>query len=764
MYISTRSGERLTASQAILKGLSSDGGLFLPESLEKLNLSDKYYGKSYKEIAKDVFKIFLDDFSDSEIDFCISSAYDLVNFRERFVGLKSFGNLSFLELYHGPTLAFKDMALTILPFLIDVSKKKNGVDKKSLILVATSGDTGGAALSSFIKSGKFDTVVLYPDGGVSEIQEKQMLYYTDDRTHAFAVKGNFDDCQTFVKEIFASYKSEDVLLSSANSINIGRLIPQVIYYVYAYSQMRKSGYLKDGEEFNVCVPTGNFGDIFAGYLAKEIGVPIGKFICASNKNNVLTEFFEKGVYDKNREFYKSNSPAMDILVSSNLERLVYLATGKRGERVTEYMNSLKSSGRYELSSEEKEFLKDFKGGYSTEEETIKAIGKCYKELNYLIDPHTAVAYDVYNKLVIDGKTLIVSTASPYKFPFTVTKALNLKEKESEVELIKDISAYTGVAIPFGIKKLMYSKKPTVLKTKDEIEDIVNYKNLKVEISVPCTTANLGVGLDGAGLALTAYNEFIFESSDEDAVIGFGSGNLDNNLILKAYRRLFEVSNKKYIPVKISPKKCSIPTSSGLGSSATCIVAGVMAANYMLKNLFDKDYLLSVMASIEGHPDNVAPAFLGGLTLSYQKDGKVISKKAEVSKNLKFYAVIPSTVLSTKTSRSMLPESVSLEDAVHNLTRALNLSYAFQKGDVEVLKDVFDDRLHQPYRFPVIKGSSEMKTILENEGCAVAISGAGPTLLAVSLKDGIEKAIPKTVGGVKWKVKPLKVCNKGAILK
>ena len=764
MYISTRSGERLTASQAILKGLSSDGGLFLPESIEKLNLSDSYYGKSYREIAKDVFKIFLDDFSESEIDFCISSAYDRVNFREKFVGLKSFGNLNFLELYHGPTLAFKDMALTILPFLIDVSKKKNGVDKKSLILVATSGDTGGAALSSFIKSGKFDTVVLYPDGGVSEIQEKQMLYYTDDRTKAFAVKGNFDDCQTFVKEIFASYSNEDVLLSSANSINIGRLIPQVIYYVYSYSEMRKSGYLSEGEEFNVCVPTGNFGDIFAGYLAKEIGVPIGKFICASNKNNVLTDFFEKGIYDKNREFFKSNSPAMDILVSSNLERLVYLATGRKGEKVTEYMNELKASGKYQLSLEEREFLKDFIGGYSTEEETIKAIGKCYKELNYLIDPHTAVAYDVYNKLAIEGKTLIVSTASPYKFPFTVTKALNLEEKESEVELIKDISQYTGVEIPFGIKKLMYSKKPTILKNKEEIRDIVNYKNLKVEISVPCTTANLGVGLDGAGLALNLYNSFIFESAEQDAVVGFGSGNLDNNLILKAYRKLFEVSNKKYIPVKISPKKCLIPTSSGLGSSASCIVAGVMAANFMLKNLFDKDYLLSVMASVEGHPDNVAPALLGGLTLSYQKEGKVVSKKAEVNKKLKFYAVIPGTVLSTKTARTMLPETVSLEDAVHNVTRALNLSYAFEKGDVELLKDVFDDKLHQPYRLPAIKGASEMKAILENEGCAVAISGAGPTLLAISVKDGLEKVVPKTVGGVKWKVKPLKVCEKGAMLK
>ena len=765
MYISTRSGERLTASQAILKGLSSDGGLFLPESISKLNINEKYIGKNYKEIAKDVFKIFLDDFTDAEIDFAINSAYDRVNFRDKFCDVKNFKNISFLELYHGPTLAFKDMALTVLPFLIDVSKKKNGVDKKSLILVATSGDTGGAALSSFIKSGKFDTVVLYPDGGVSEIQEKQMLYYTDERTKAFAVKGNFDDCQSFVKEIFSSYSNEDVLLSSANSINIGRLIPQVIYYVYAYSEMVKSGYLKFNEEFNVCVPTGNFGDIFAGYLAREIGVPIKKFICASNKNNVLSDFFKTGVYDKNREFYKSNSPAMDILISSNLERLVYLACNRDGSKVKSYMDSLKQTGIYKLSDSEMEFLKDFEGGYSTEEETIKAIGKCYDELNYLIDPHTAVAYDVYNKLEKNqAKTLIVSTASPHKFPFTVAKALSLKEKESEVELIKDISSYASIEIPFGIKKLMYSKNPTILKTKEEIEDIVNYKNLKIEITVPCSSANLGVGLDGAGLALSLFNTFRFESSSEDLVEGFGSGNLDRNLILKAYRKLFEVSNKKYIPVKITPVKCSIPNSSGLGSSASCIVAGVMAANYMLKNAFDKEYLLSVMAMVEGHPDNVATAYLGGLTLSYQKNEKIISRKIEVNKNLKFYAVIPSAVLSTKQSRELLPETVTIKDAVYNLSRALNLEYAFKTGNIELIKDVFDDKLHQPYRAPAIKGCDEMIKILSSNGYAVAISGAGPSLIAISTKDGRENIIPKSVGGIKWKVKSLKVCEKGAILK
>ncbi len=765
MYISTRSGEKLTASQAILKGLSSDGGLFLPESIEKLNITPDFFDKNYCEIAKSVFKIFLDDFTDEEIDFAISSAYDKVNFRERFVALKHFDGVSFLELFHGPTLAFKDMALTVLPFLIDISKKKNGVDKKSLILVATSGDTGGAALSSFIKSGKFDTVVLYPDGGVSEIQEKQMLYYTDERTKAFAVKGNFDDCQTFVKEIFSRYNQKDVLLSSANSINIGRLIPQVIYYVYSYCQMRKTGKLSEGEKFNVCVPTGNFGDIFAGYLAREIGVPIEEFICASNKNNILSDFFATGVYDKNREFYKSNSPAMDILVSSNLERLVYLACGRDGAKVAKYMQDLKEFGKYEISSEEKDFLKDFKGGCSTEEETIKAIGKCYKELNYLIDPHTAVAYDVYNKTEKNGlRTLIVSTASPYKFPFTVAKSLELPEKVSEVELIKDISAFTGVQVPFGIKKLMYSKKPTILKTKEQIESIVNYENLKVEISVPCSSANLGVAFDGAGIAFGLYNTFGFEMSSEDQVDGFGGKNFDNNLVLKSYKKLFEISGKDYIPVKITLKKCSVPSSSGLGSSATCIVAGVMAANYMLKNAYDKKYLLSVMNSIEGHPDNLAPAFLGGLTFSYVNGEEVISRKAEISKILKFYALIPSATTSTKSAREIIPENCTLKDAVHNLSRALNLEHAFKVGDIALIKDVFDDRLHQTYRFPLIKGGEEMKNLLEENGYAVAISGAGPSLLAVGSKSGLEKLNLQNIGGIKWKVKFLKVCDKGAILR
>ena len=452
MYISTRGGEKLTASQAILKGLSVDGGLFLPEKLQKLNINEAYLSADYKKIAYDVFKLFLDDFTSEEIEFVVNSAYCKENFNEKFVDFKTFGDISFLELYHGPTLAFKDMALTALPFLIEVSKKKNNEKRKSLILVATSGDTGGAALSSFMKSGEFDTVVLYPDGGVSEIQEKQMLYYTNDRTHAYAVKGNFDDCQNFVKSVFSKYDNEGVLLSSANSINIGRLVPQVIYYVYSYVQMVKTGVINLNDEFNVCVPTGNFGDIFAGYLAKQIGVPVKQFICASNVNNVLTDFFNTGVYNRNRTFYKSNSPAMDILISSNLERLIYYACGENGERVNKLMSDLKTGGEYRLTDTERAFLNNFIAGCSTEEETLKSINRAFNELNYLIDPHTAVAYDTYNKLDKNGlKTVIVSTASPFKFPYTVASALNLSVDGGEVQIIKEMANKCGVNIPYGIQ-------------------------------------------------------------------------------------------------------------------------------------------------------------------------------------------------------------------------------------------------------------------------------------------------------------------------
>ncbi len=761
MYVSTRGGEKLTASKAILKGLACDGGLFLPENIKKLNLNEKYLDKSYIEIAKDVFSLFLDDFTSEEIDYCISGAYNKENFANCFTKLSTFNNLSFLELYHGPTLAFKDMALTILPFLIEVAKKKNNVLDKSLILVATSGDTGGAALSSFMKNDAFDTVVLYPDGGVSEIQEKQMLYYTNERTHAYAIKGNFDDCQSFVKSVFSSYPSDNgILLSSANSINIGRLVPQIIYYVYAYCKAVKNGSLKLNEEFAICVPTGNFGDIFAGYLASLIGVPISKFICASNVNNVLTDFFKTGVYNKNRQFKKSNSPAMDILISSNLERLVYMATGSNGERVKELMQSLNETGEYSLTKSEMQNLSNFDAGFTTEEETIVAIKKAYDELGYLIDPHTAVAYDCYKKLNISEKTLIISTASPYKFPYTMAKALNLPCEKSEFEIIKEISSFTGVKIPYGIKKLEKCKKKTILKTKQDILDIVLYNTNKYEVIVPCSSANLGCSFDCSGVALSLYNSFFFEKSEKDEV---EYGTLENNLMLKAYKYTFEKSNKPYIPVKITQGRNEVPSARGLGSSSTCIVAGVMGANLMLKNYFKKQELLEIMTEIEGHPDNVAPAFLGGFVTSCMANGKVFTVKNHVSPKLSILALIPDFELSTKKARAVLPATIPLKDAIHNLCRSAITSEAFLKGDMNMIKAVFDDKIHQPARFPLIKGSQKIIDLMSKKGYAVAISGAGSTLLAVGIKNDSEVS-SMVIDGVKWTVKKLRVDDKGATFK
>ncbi len=762
MYISTRGNEKLTASQAIIKGLASNGGLFIPESFPKLKLDEKWLSKSYPELSKEIFRLFLDDYTEEEINYCVESAYSKLNFKEGFVGFKTFDNLSFLELYKGPTLAFKDMALTILPFLIEVAKKKHGVEDKSLILVATSGDTGGAALSSFMRSGAFDTVVLYPNKGVSEIQEKQMLYYTNSRTKAYAIEGNFDDCQSFVKEVFAKYpKDNGVILSSANSINIGRLIPQVIYYVYAYLKGVKSGWLKFNEQFDICVPTGNFGDIFAGYIAKQIGVPIGKLICASNVNNVLTDFFKTGTYDKNREFKKSNSPAMDILISSNLERLVYLATGRNGERVKEFMQSLAQVGKYTLNESERKFLSDFDAGFTVEEQTLKAINRVFKKYKYLVDPHTAVAYDCYEKLESKNKTLIVSTASPYKFPGTVATALEMDSNKSEFELIKDISLFTETAIPSGISKLQVSKKSTIVKTKEQIKDIVYYNNLKAEIKVPATSANLGSGFDCAGVALSLYNTFVFEKAEKDEIVRF-NGDIENNLILKAYRKLFEKAGKPYIPVKISIKKCGVPSARGLGSSATCIVAGVMGANYMLKNLYPKDYLLEVMAEIEGHPDNVAPAFLGGMTIACEVNG-IKAIKVNVNSNLKVYACIPNFGLTTNSARAVLPNTVDFEDASYNVKGASLLQYAFESGDIELIKRVFDDRLHQKYRFPLIKGGEEVKKLLEDLGFAVAIGGAGPTILAISNGKTLDVKALKNIEGARWTIKPLHFDKKGAVI-
>ena len=758
MYLSTRGNGRIPASKAILKGLADDGGLFVPEKISKLNLQD-IENKDYVEILKDVLVSFLDDFSIDEINYCIDNAYNEKNFKERFCRVKNFNGLMFLELYHGPTLAFKDMALTILPYLIEVAKKKNGVKDKSLVLVATSGDTGGATLSSFKKMQDFETVVLYPNGGVAEIQEKQMLYFTGECAHAYAVDGNFDDCQTFVKEVFKNYpKDNGVIPFSANSINIGRLIPQVAYYVFAYAKAVKKGYVEKNEKFNICVPTGNFGDIFAGYLAKEMGVPIDKLICASNENSVLTDFFKSGIYNKNRKFVKTNSPAMDILISSNLERLVYYVEDKNAEKVSALMEGLAKTGEYEISDGAKEKLSSFMACSCSQEQTLKSIKEAFLELNYLIDPHTAVAYYAYKKLNVQEKTLIVSTASAYKFASTMCTAFNLDLDKGEFELAQDLSKITGTKVPKDIKKLNQKGNNRIVKTKEEILKEVLFERDCVEVRVPCSTANLGCLFDCAGIAFNKYNTFKFKKSDKDKV---DYGKVEDNLILKAYRKVFEVANKPYLPVEITTVENGVPFSSGLGSSATCIVAGVIAGNAMLKDLLTKDQLLNVMTQLEGHPDNVAPAFLGGLVLAVNDGGEVLYVKNSVNRQLKFYAITPNYTLSTKTARKALSQTVSLSDAVNNISRALITPEAFKSGNIKAIKTVFKDKIHQNVRINLIKGGKELKCHLESLGYAVAISGAGPSLLAVG--DDKTAKLPDNllIDEQNFKVIKLKVDNKGA---
>lgn len=462
MYSSTRLKKNVTASKAIIEGISSDGGLYVIKSIPKIEYKS-LYGKSYKEIAKVVLMKLLPDYTESEIDYCINSAYDKKFDTKEVVNVKKINNYHYLELYHGPTLAFKDVALTILPYLLEVAKKKNNVNEKTTILTATSGDTGSAALSGFSQVNGIDIIVFYPNGGVSKIQEQQMLSFESNSAKTFAIAGNFDDCQTFVKKVF----SEDFKgLSSANSINVGRLVPQVVYYFYSYFKLVEDKTINLGDSINFCVPTGNFGDILAGYYAKEMGLPINKLICASNINKVLTDFFNTGLYDRKREFLKTISPSMDILISSNLERLLYFKS-KDENKVKQYMEDLKTKGEFKSDESYDEFYAD----YASDAEALDAIKEEFNSSSYLIDPHTAVAKKVYDKYVKDTKdstpTVILSTASPYKFIKSISSALNLDNNLDEFELIDMVSKKSNTLIPNVITEIRKNIRSNHPKTLDE---------------------------------------------------------------------------------------------------------------------------------------------------------------------------------------------------------------------------------------------------------------------------------------------------------
>lgn len=459
-----------TAPEAIIAGLAEDKGLYVPDSFPQLPFKiEDMQGKTYKEIAFQVMKAFFPDYTDLEMKHCVDGAYDGKFEAEDVVPLVDAADTHFLELYHGRTAAFKDMALSILPYLLTTAIKKEKEDHKICILTATSGDTGKAALEGFADVEGTEIIVFYPNEGVSEVQERQMVSQEGANTHVFAINGNFDNAQSGVKAIFNDDKiaeelaAKGVKLSSANSINIGRLVPQVAYYVYAYIKLVERGAIKNGEPMNVVVPTGNFGNILAAYYAYKMGIPVNRFICASNENKVLTDFINTGVYDIRREFHLTNSPSMDILISSNLERLLYHLSGDDGEQIKALMEDLDGKKVYEVSDKIKEGLKVFYGGFATVEETNETIGKVYKEAGYLMDTHTAVAYKVYEdyKNATGDKipAVIASTASPYKFADSVAKAIGLAECKDGFEYVREVNEATGVPVPSGLKDL--DKKPVL---------------------------------------------------------------------------------------------------------------------------------------------------------------------------------------------------------------------------------------------------------------------------------------------------------------
>ena len=483
LYKSTRSNDvEVTASQAILKGLADDGGLFVPESLPALEADmDTLAGMSYQETAYEVMRQFLTDFTEEELKDCIAKAYDEKFDTKEIAPLVKKDEAYYLELFHGKTIAFKDMALSILPHLLTTSAKKNQVKNEIVILTATSGDTGKAALAGFADVPGTKIIVFYPKNGVSPIQEKQMVTQKGANTFVVGIHGNFDDAQTGVKKMFgdkelaAQMDKAGYQFSSANSINIGRLVPQVVYYVYAYAKMYANGEVAKGEKINVVVPTGNFGNILAAYYAKNMGVPIDKLICASNDNKVLYDFFRTGTYDRNREFILTTSPSMDILISSNLERLIYKIAGADAAKDVTLMQNLAAEGKYEITDEMKAQLKDFYGNYASEKETAEEIAEVNKKTGYIMDTHTAVASRVYRKYVAETgdqtKTVIASTASPYKFTRSVMDAIDAEKYKGmgDFELVDALSELSGVKVPQAIEEIRTA--PVLHKNVVETEDM-----------------------------------------------------------------------------------------------------------------------------------------------------------------------------------------------------------------------------------------------------------------------------------------------------
>ena len=492
LYKSTRGdGTLVTSSQAILKGLADDGGLYVPNQIPKLAKDlGQFAQMDYRQTAFEVLRLMLTDYTDEELHDCIDHAYDAKFDCDEIAPVKKVGDVHVMELFHGATIAFKDMALSILPHLLTTAARKNEINDDIVILTATSGDTGKAALAGFADVPHTKIIVFYPKGGVSRIQELQMITQKGENTFVVGVRGNFDDAQTGVKKMFNDSSLKQLLsenglrFSSANSINIGRLVPQIAYYVWAYSRLVKDETIQAGDPINFVVPTGNFGNILAGYYAKCMGLPVNKMICASNDNKVLFDFFRTGTYDRNRDFILTSSPSMDILISSNLERLIYMITGEKEEDCKAFMQDLSEKGIYTITDEEKAQLNDFYGEYATEAENAQGIKDTYDQFGYVTDTHTGVANCVYQKYLKETgdqtPAVIVSTASPYKFSRSVVGAIKGDSDADDFDLIHQLEELSCTGIPNAVKEIMDAKilHDTVCET-NEMESVVKqYLGLK----------------------------------------------------------------------------------------------------------------------------------------------------------------------------------------------------------------------------------------------------------------------------------------------
>ena len=776
-FISTRDEKiRKTPAEAILMGLAEDGGLYVPESFDFARFPmDKLMSLDEFEISATVLSLMFSGGSMFSGDFkkfldAVHRAYDEKFEGGDFAPVAKVGDAFVTELYHGPTSAFKDVALQLLPHLINEAKVSTEMTDDIVILTATSGDTGSAALEGFSDVPGIKIVVFYPKHGTSAVQERQMVSCAGKNTYVCAVEGNFDDAQSGVKNIFADIKMPDgVKLSSANSINIGRLAPQIAYYFKSYRDLVKSGEIKFGDKVNFVVPTGNFGDILAGYFAMKMGLHVGKLICASNRNNVLTEFFESGVYNKEREFHITKSPSMDILISSNLERLLYFVCGS--EKCRKYMNDLRTTGKYELTADELAKIKElFDAGFASDEETFATIKSVHSRYGYLMDTHTAVAWKVYeewkNASGDTNKCVILSTASAYKFSSGVLHSLGV-ECSDEFDAIDVLSKCTGTKPPRVIadirsKKILHSNVVKKEKMLSLVENIV--KKNKVTVRVPATSANLGSGFDCTGIAFKKYNVLSFEKIEAGLEFEGFEPEFANeeNLAYVAFKKVCDELGEKPF-VKIKSVKNEIPIARGFGSSAALIVAGAYAANVLTGSKLTQDELFRICNDIEGHPDNIAPALFGGLCTSIVDNGVPLTQKYSVSDNIFFTALVPEFKVNTKDARAVLPQNISREDAIFNMQRVALLPYAFEKGAIELIPLVTDDKLHEQYRKVLFKNVCEVeKAVYESGAVAFSISGAGPSCIAFSDKEiykTICEKIKNTDNG--WQAFALYPDNEGA---